>query len=114
MMWRYDNKFTKIIRTLAKFIVGLPNIVLTVKTLTGTLINIVIVTQFVLIQGSGAPNPEVQEHQHEDVLLQVGDQIVNPIEYPNQGPDEIHIENVAVEDVIPEGIVAEEDPDKNE
>ena len=42
MMGRYDNKFTKIIRTLAKFIVGLPNVVLTVKTLMGTLINIVI------------------------------------------------------------------------
>ena len=42
---------------------------------------------------------------------------MNPIEYPNEGPDEIHMENVAVEDVIPEGIVAEEDlvedPDEN-
>ncbi|KAL8115624.1 hypothetical protein AgCh_022214 [Apium graveolens] len=69
-------------------------------------------------EGSGAPNLEVQEHQHEDVLLQVGDQIVNPMEYPNEGPDEVQIENVAVEDVIPERIVAEEDlmedPDENE
>ena len=43
---------------------------------------------------------------------------MNLIEYPNEGPDEIHIENVAVEDVIPERIVAEEDlmedPDENE
>ncbi|KAL8104582.1 hypothetical protein AgCh_028700 [Apium graveolens] len=68
-------------------------------------------------EGSGATNPEVQGHQHEDVLLHVGDQIVNSIEYPNEGPDEIHIGNVAVEDVIPEGIAAEEDlvedPDEN-
>ncbi|KAL8104776.1 hypothetical protein AgCh_028816 [Apium graveolens] len=67
--------------------------------------------------GSGAPNPEVQEHQYKDVLLDVGDQIVNPIKYPNEGPDEIHIGNIAVEDVIPEGIAAEEDlvegPDEN-
>ena len=43
---------------------------------------------------------------------------MNPMEYPNEGPGEIHIENIAVEDVIPERIVAEEDlmedPDENE
>ena len=43
---------------------------------------------------------------------------MNPIEYPNEGPDEIHIENVAVEDFVLEGIVDEKDPvkdpDKNE
>jgi len=44
MMRRYDNKLTKIIRTLAKFMVGLLKVALTVKTLTGTLISIMIVT----------------------------------------------------------------------
>ena len=43
---------------------------------------------------------------------------MNLMEYPNEGPDEVQIENVAVEDVIPERIVAEEDlmedPDENE
>ena len=43
---------------------------------------------------------------------------MNLIEYPNEGPYVIHIENVAVEDLIPKGIVAEEDlvedPDENE
>ena len=40
------------------------------------------------------------------------------MERPNEGPDDVHIEDVAVEDVFLEGIVAEEDPvkdpDKNE
>ena len=43
---------------------------------------------------------------------------MNPIEYPTEGPDEVQIENVVVDDVIPERIVAEEDlmedPDENE
>ena len=40
------------------------------------------------------------------------------IERPNAGPDDVDIGEVAVEDVVLEGIVAEEDsvkdPDKNE
>ncbi|KAL8088784.1 hypothetical protein AgCh_038532 [Apium graveolens] len=67
---------------------------------------------------TGTPNPEVEEQQHDDVSLVIGDQIVDPIERPNTGPDDVHIEDVAVEDVVLEGIVAEEDPmedpDKNE
>ena len=43
---------------------------------------------------------------------------MDPIERPNEGPDDIHIEDVVVEDVIPNGIVVKEDPvedlDKNE
>ena len=43
---------------------------------------------------------------------------MGPIERPNAGPDDVHIEDVAVGDVVLEGIVAErnpvEDPDKNE
>ncbi|KAL8133418.1 hypothetical protein AgCh_008763 [Apium graveolens] len=66
----------------------------------------------------GTPNPEVEEQQRDDVLLLIGDQIMDPIERPNAGPDDVHIEDVAVEDVVLEGIVAEknpvEDPDKNE
>ena len=79
----------------------------------GTLINIVIEAQFVIVDGSGTPNPEVEEQQRDDVLLLIGDQIVDPMERPNAGPD-----NVDIEDVVLEGIVAEEDPvkdpDKNE
>ena len=81
----------------------------------GTLINVAIEAQFVIVYGSGTPNPEVEEHQRDDVF---GDQIVDPIECPNKGLDDVHIEDVAVEDVVLEGIVAEEDPvedpDKNE
>ncbi|KAL8123797.1 hypothetical protein AgCh_011699 [Apium graveolens] len=66
----------------------------------------------------GTSNPEVEEQQRDDVLLLIGDQIVDPIERPNAGPDDVHIEDVAVEDVVLEGIVAEEDPvgdpEKNE
>ncbi|KAL8126027.1 hypothetical protein AgCh_013355 [Apium graveolens] len=44
-------------------------------------------------------------------------EIVDPMEHPNEGPDDVHNRDVAV-DVIPKGIVAEEDPvgdpDKNE
>ncbi|KAL8113859.1 hypothetical protein AgCh_020953 [Apium graveolens] len=62
---------------------------------------------------SGTPNPEVEEQQRDDVLLLIGDQIMDPIERPNAGSDDVH-----VEDVVLEGIVAEEDPmedlDKNE
>ena len=40
------------------------------------------------------------------------------IERPNKGPDDVHIEDVAVKDVILEWIIAEkdsvEDTDKNE
>ena len=40
------------------------------------------------------------------------------IERPNAGPDDVDIEDVAVKDVVLEGIIAEkdpvEDPDKNE
>ena len=79
----------------------------------GTLINIVIGAQFVIVYGSGTPNPEVEEQQRDDVLLLIGDRIVDPIERPNAGPDDVDIE-----DVVLEGIVAEEDPmedpDKNE
>ncbi|KAL8124545.1 hypothetical protein AgCh_012263 [Apium graveolens] len=61
----------------------------------------------------GTPNPEVEEQQRDDVLLLIGDQIMDPIERPNAGSDDVH-----VEDVVLEGIVAEEDPmedpDKNE
>ncbi|KAL8091380.1 hypothetical protein AgCh_033839 [Apium graveolens] len=32
-------------------------------------------------EGSGTSNPEVEEQQSDDVLLLIGDQIVNPIEY---------------------------------
>ena len=43
---------------------------------------------------------------------------MDPIERPNEGPNDVHIEDVAVEDVFLEGIVSEEDPvedpDKNE
>ena len=43
---------------------------------------------------------------------------MDPIERPNTGPDDVHIEDVAVKDVVLEVIVAEEDhvgdPDKNE
>ena len=78
----------------------------------GTLINIVIEAQFFIVDGSGTPNPEVEEQQRDDVLLLIGDQIVDPIERPNAGPDDVDIE-----DVVLEGIVAEEDPmedpDKN-
>ncbi|KAL8119883.1 hypothetical protein AgCh_017124 [Apium graveolens] len=67
---------------------------------------------------SGTPNPEVEEQQHDDVLLLIGDQIVDPIERPNEGPYDVHIKDVAIKDVIPKGIVAEKDhvrdPDKNE
>ena len=84
----------------------------------GTVINIVIEAQFVIVYGSGTPNPEVEEQQRNDVLLIIGDQIVDPIERPNAGPDEVYIQDVAVEDVVLEGIVAEEDSvedlDKNE
>ncbi|KAL8120027.1 hypothetical protein AgCh_017235 [Apium graveolens] len=70
------------------------------------------------LTNSGTPNPEVEEQQCDDVLLLIGDQIVDPIERPNAGPDDVHIEDVAVEDVVLEGIVAEEDPvgdpEKNE
>ncbi|KAL8108092.1 hypothetical protein AgCh_024511 [Apium graveolens] len=66
----------------------------------------------------GTLNPEVEEQQRDDVLLLIGDQIMDPIERPNAGSDDVHIEDVAVEDVIIEGTVAEEDPmedpDKNE
>ena len=44
----------------------------------------------------------------------LGDQIVDPIERPNEGPDNAHIEDVAVEEVVPEKIIAVEDPDQNE
>ena len=84
----------------------------------GTLINIVIGAQFVIVYGSGTPNPEVEEQQRDDVLLLIGDQIMDPIERPNTGPDDVHIEDVAVEDVVLEAIIAEKDPvkdpDKNE
>ena len=84
----------------------------------GTLINIVIEAQFVIVYGSGTPNTEVEEQQRDDVLLVIRDQIVDPIERPNAGPADVHIEDVEVEDVILEGIIAEkdsvEDPDKNE
>ncbi|KAL8147245.1 hypothetical protein AgCh_004826 [Apium graveolens] len=66
----------------------------------------------------GTPNPEVEEQQCDDVLLVIGDQIMDPIERPNVGSDDVHIEDVAVEDVVLERIIAEkdpvEDPDKNE
>ncbi|KAL8118997.1 hypothetical protein AgCh_016477 [Apium graveolens] len=66
----------------------------------------------------GTLNPEVEEQQRDDILLGIGDQIVDPIERPNTGPDDVHIEDVAVEDVVLEGIIAEKDavknPDKNE
>ncbi|KAL8148614.1 hypothetical protein AgCh_005827 [Apium graveolens] len=66
----------------------------------------------------GTPNPEVEEQQCDDVLLLIGDRIVDPIECPNAGPDDVDIEDVAVKDVVLEGIVAAEDPmedpDKNE
>ncbi|KAL8121471.1 hypothetical protein AgCh_018265 [Apium graveolens] len=66
----------------------------------------------------GTPNPEVEEQQRDDVLLVIGDQIVDLIECPNAGPDDVNIEDVAVEDVVPEGIVVEkdlvEDPNKTE
>ena len=75
----------------------------------GTLINNVIEAQFVIVYGSGTPNPEVEEQQRDDVLLIIGDRIVDLIERPNAGPDDVYIE-----DVVQEGIVAEEDPDKNE
>ncbi|KAL8115573.1 hypothetical protein AgCh_022177 [Apium graveolens] len=62
---------------------------------------------------TGTPNPEVEEQQRDDVLLLIGDQIMDPIERPNPGSDDVH-----VEDVVLEGIVVEEDPmedpDKNE
>ncbi|KAL8113075.1 hypothetical protein AgCh_020414 [Apium graveolens] len=58
---------------------------------------------------SGTPNPEVKEQQRDDVLLLIGDRIVDLMEHPNVGPDDIHIEDVAVEDVVPEGIVVEKD-----
>ncbi|KAL8110706.1 hypothetical protein AgCh_026445 [Apium graveolens] len=64
------------------------------------------------------PNPEVEEQQCDDVLLLIGDPIVDPMKHPNEEPDDIHIEDVAVEDVVPEGIVVEkdlvEDPNKAE
>ncbi|KAL8109085.1 hypothetical protein AgCh_025252 [Apium graveolens] len=67
---------------------------------------------------TGTPNPEVEKRQRDDVLLLIGDWIVDLIERPNAGPDDVHIEDVAVEDVVLEGIVAREDPvedpDKNE
>ncbi|KAL8135400.1 hypothetical protein AgCh_010155 [Apium graveolens] len=67
---------------------------------------------------TGTPNPEVEEQQRDDVLLIIGDQIVDSIERPNTGPDDVHIEDVAVKDVVLEGIIVEkdpvEDPDKNE
>ncbi|KAL8134992.1 hypothetical protein AgCh_009860 [Apium graveolens] len=34
-------------------------------------------------------------------------EIVDPIERPNEGPNDVYIEDVAVEDVVREGIVAE-------
>ena len=76
----------------------------------GTLINIVIGAQFVIVYGSGTPNPEVEEQHRDDILLLIGDRIVDPIECPNAGPDDVDIEDVAVEDVVLEGIVAEQDP----
>ena len=83
----------------------------------GTLINIVIEAQFIIVYGSGTLNPEVEEQQRDDVLLIIGDQIVDSIERPNTRPDDVHIEDVAVKDVILEGIIAEKDPvedsDKN-
>ena len=43
---------------------------------------------------------------------------MDPIERPNAGPDDVHIEDVMVEDDFLDGIVAEEDlvedPNKNE
>ncbi|KAL8088285.1 hypothetical protein AgCh_038168 [Apium graveolens] len=67
---------------------------------------------------TGTPNPEVEEQQRDDVLLLIGDQIMDPIERPNAGPDDVDIEDITVEDVVLEGTVAEEDPmedpDKNE
>ena len=74
----------------------------------GTLINVAIEAQFVIVYGSGTPNPEVEEHQHDDVLLLIGDQIVDPIERPNAGPDDVDIE-----DVVLVGIVVEKDPMEN-
>ncbi|KAL8104336.1 hypothetical protein AgCh_028519 [Apium graveolens] len=74
--------------------------------------------QLLMYQIIGTPNPEVEEQQRDDVLLLIGDRIVDPIECPNAGPDDVDIEDVAVEDVVLEGIVAEknpvEGPDKNE
>ena len=74
----------------------------------GTLINIVVVTQFVIIYGSGTPNPEVEEQQRDDVFLLIGDQIMDLIERPNAGPDDVDIEDVTVEED------SVKDPDKNE
>ncbi|KAL8127364.1 hypothetical protein AgCh_014327 [Apium graveolens] len=66
----------------------------------------------------GTPNPDVEEQQRDDVLLLIGDQIMDPIERPNARSDDVHIEDVAVEDVVLEGIFAKEDPvgdpEKNE
>ena len=43
---------------------------------------------------------------------------MDPIERPNAGPDDVHIKDIMVEDVVLDGIVAEEDlvedPNKNE
>ncbi|KAL8124604.1 hypothetical protein AgCh_012304 [Apium graveolens] len=72
----------------------------------------VTIAEFIIVDGSGTPNPEVEEQQRDDVLLLIGDRIVDPIERPNAGPDDVDIE-----DVVLKGIVAEEDPmedpDKN-
>ena len=71
----------------------------------GTLINIVIGAQFVIVYGSGTPNPEVEEQHRDDILLLIGDRIADPIECPNAGPDDVDIE-----DVVLVGIVVEKDP----
>ncbi|KAL8122500.1 hypothetical protein AgCh_019005 [Apium graveolens] len=66
---------------------------LPIRERIGSVLQLPIGIEVTVAEGSGAPKLEVQEHQHEDVLLQVGDQIVNPMEYPNEGPDEVQIEN---------------------
>ncbi|KAL8088233.1 hypothetical protein AgCh_038132 [Apium graveolens] len=76
------------------------------------------VAEFIIVYGSGTPNLEVEEQQRDDVLLLIGDRIVDPMERPNAGPDDVHIKDVVVEDVVLEGIVVEkdlvEDPNKTE
>ncbi|KAL8104568.1 hypothetical protein AgCh_028689 [Apium graveolens] len=62
---------------------------------------------------SGTLNPEVEEQQRDDVLLLIGDHMVDPIERPNEGPDNAHVEDVVIEEVIPGEIVAEEDPEED-
>ncbi|KAL8091944.1 hypothetical protein AgCh_034279 [Apium graveolens] len=56
--------------------------------------------QDIMFMPSETPNPEDEDQQRDDVLLLIGDQIVYPIERSNEGPDDIHIEDVAVEDVV--------------